>query len=372
MDRPSDVAASVAEDVQPRPDGTDLSHHEEQPPVAAAPPVAARPAVRHIPLLILGSGPAGDTAAMYAARANLHPVVITGMAPGGQLTTTGLVENWPADVDGVEGTELMNRFQKHAERFGAEIVFDQINSVQLGQKPFTLVGDNGTYTADALIVATGASAKYLGLPSEAAYTGHGVSACARCDGFFFREKDVAVVGGGNTAVEEALYLSNIANHVTLIHRRDEFKAEGIQIDRLMDRVNSGKVTLELNETVDEVLGDGSLVTGVRVKSTQDGATKDIPVQGVFVAIGHSPTTELFKGQLDMDNGYIVTQGGHHGNATATNVPGVFAAGDVQDPIYRQAVTSAATGTMAAIDAGQYLDSLRSPATSSSSSPAAGA
>ena len=312
---------------------------------------------RHIKLLILGSGPAGYTAAVYAARANLNPVIITGMAQGGQLMTTTEVDNWPADAKGVQGPELMQRFQEHAERFNTEIIFDHIHTAKLGEKPFTLIGDQGTYTCDALIIATGASAQYLGLPSEEAFMGRGVSACATCDGFFYRNQRVAVVGGGNTAVEEALYLSNIASHVSLVHRRDKFRAEKILIDKLMERVAAGKVTLEVNHTLDQVLGDTSGVTGMRVKSTSDGSSKDIALQGVFIAIGHKPNTDIFNGQLDMENGYIVTRGGRQGNATLTSIDGVFAAGDVQDHIYRQAVTSAASGCQAALDAERYLDQL---------------
>ena len=312
---------------------------------------------RHSRLLILGSGPAGYTAAVYAARANLNPVIITGLAQGGQLMTTTEVDNWPADAQGVMGPELMQRFQQHAERFGTEMIFDHIHTAALTEKPIRLVGDSGEYTCDALIIATGASAQYLGLPSEEAFMGRGVSACATCDGFFYRNKDVAVIGGGNTAVEEALYLANIARHVTVVHRRDKFRSEKILADKLMARVAEGKVTLAMNHTLDEVLGDASGVTGMRIKSTDDGATRDIELAGVFVAIVHKPNTELFVGQLDMDNGYLVTRGGRDGNATATNLPGVFAAGDVQDHIYRQAVTSAASGCQAALDAERYLDQL---------------
>ncbi|AXT46460.1 MULTISPECIES: thioredoxin-disulfide reductase [Chromobacterium] len=314
---------------------------------------------RHSPLLILGSGPAGYTAAVYAARANLKPVLITGLAQGGQLMTTTDVDNWPADAAGVMGPELMQRFQQHAERFGTEILFDHIHTTHLHEKPIRLVGDAGEYTCDALIISTGASAKYLGLASEEAFKGKGVSACATCDGFFYRNQDVAVIGGGNTAVEEALYLANIAKHVTLIHRRDTFRAEKILIDKLMDRVKEGKISLKLNATLDEVLGDDSGVTGLRLKSMQDGATEEIKVMGLFVAIGHQPNTEIFKGQLEMDaTGYLITKSGREGNATATSVAGVFAAGDVQDHIYRQAVTSAASGCQAALDAERYLDSLK--------------
>ncbi len=309
---------------------------------------------KHAHLLILGSGPAGYTAAVYAARANLKPVLVTGLAQGGQLMTTTEVDNWPADADGVQGPELMARFQKHAERFNTEIIFDHIHTAQLQQKPFTLIGDSGTYTCDALIIATGASAKYLGLPSEEKFAGRGVSACATCDGFFYRNQEVAVIGGGNTAVEEALYLSNIASKVTLVHRRDKFKAEAIMVDKLMEKVAAGKIVLELFSTLDEVLGDNSGVTGMRLKSVNNGETKDIALQGVFIAIGHKPNTDLFVGQLEMEGGYLVTQAGRNGNATQTSIPGVFAAGDVQDHIYRQACTSAGTGCMAALDAERYL------------------
>ncbi|MDX9706163.1 MAG: thioredoxin-disulfide reductase [Azospira sp.] len=312
---------------------------------------------RHCRLLILGSGPAGYTAAVYAARANLKPVLITGMAQGGQLMTTTEVDNWPADADGVQGPDLMARFQKHAERFETEIVFDHIHTTHLNEKPIRLVGDSGTYTCDALIIATGASAQYLGLPSEEKFSGRGVSACATCDGFFYRNQAVAVVGGGNTAVEEALYLANIASHVTLIHRREKFKAEKILIDKLYRKVEEGRITLATDSTLDEVLGDNTGVTGLRLKSTKSGETREIEVMGVFIAIGHSPNTAIFAGQLEMENGYIVTRGGREGNATATSVPGVFAAGDVQDHIYRQACTSAGTGCMAALDAERYLDAL---------------
>ena len=310
---------------------------------------------KHARLLILGSGPAGYTAAIYAARANLKPVLITGLAQGGQLMTTTDVDNWPADAMGVQGPELMERFQKHAERFETELVFDQVHRVDLSARPFVLEGDSGAYTCDALIVATGASAKYLGISSEQAFMGKGVSACATCDGFFFRNQDVAVIGGGNTAVEEALYLANIARSVTVIHRRDRFRAEAIMVDRLLARARDGNVRIEWNHTVDEVLGDKSGVTGVRIRSTGSGAMKDISVQGFFVAIGHTPNTQLFEGQLDMKGGYIVTRSGLDGNATATSVPGVFAAGDVQDHVYRQAITSAGTGCMAALDAERFLD-----------------
>jgi thioredoxin reductase (NADPH) len=312
---------------------------------------------KHSRLIILGSGPAGYTAAVYAARANLSPVVITGLAQGGQLMTTTDVDNWPADAMGVQGPELMERFQKHAERFNTEVIFDHIHTVKLADKPITMIGDQGTYTSDALVIATGASAQYLGLPSEEEFMGKGVSACATCDGFFYKGQDVAVVGGGNTAVEEALYLSNITRQVTLVHRRDKFRSEKILIDKLMDRVKNGNIKLELNYVLDEVLGDKSGVTGMRIKNTQDDSTKTLELQGVFIAIGHKPNTDIFQEQLEMINGYIVTQGGNQGNATATSVPGVFAAGDVQDHIYRQAVTSASAGCMAALDAEKYLDDL---------------
>ena len=311
---------------------------------------------KHARLLILGSGPAGYTAAVYAARANLSPVLITGLAQGGQLMTTTEVDNWPADADGVLGPDLMARFQKHAERFATELVFDHIHTVHLTERPFRLVGDSGEYTCDALIVATGASARYLGLPSEEAFMGKGVSACATCDGFFYKGQDVVVVGGGNTAVEEALYLSNIARKVTLIHRRDRFRAEAILIDRLLAKTKGdGNMRVLWDHTLDEVLGDASGVTGVRLKSTKSGATKDLPVHGVFVAIGHTPNTQIFEGQLDMAGGYIRVKGGAEGNATATSIPGVFAAGDVADHVYRQAVTSAGTGCMAALDAEAFLE-----------------
>ncbi len=313
---------------------------------------------RHVRLLILGSGPAGYTAAVYAARANLKPVLITGLAQGGQLMTTTDVDNWPADAQGVQGPELMERFMKHAERFETELVFDHIHTAKLGGRPLTLVGDSGTYTCDALIIATGASAKYLGMSSEEKFMGKGVSACATCDGFFYKGQDVAVVGGGNTAVEEALYLSNIARSVTLVHRRDKFRAEKIMIDKLMKKSREGNVSLELDSVLDEVLGDASGVTGARLKNVKSGATRELAVKGLFIAIGHSPNTQLFDGQLEMKNGYIVTRAGGDGNATATSIPGVFAAGDVQDHVYRQAVTSAATGCMAALDAEKYLDQLQ--------------
>lgn len=312
---------------------------------------------KHSSLLILGSGPAGYTAAVYAARANLNPVVITGLAQGGQLMTTTDVDNWPADAMGVQGPELMERFQKHAERFNTEIIFDHIHTAKLTEKPITLIGDQGTYTCDALIIATGASAQYLGLPSEEAFMGRGVSGCATCDGFFYKGQDVAVIGGGNTAVEEALYLANIARSVTVVHRRDQFRSEKILIDKLMEKVRNGNIKLALNHVLDEVLGDTSGVTGMRIRSTQDESSQTIALQGVFIAIGHKPNTDIFTGQLNMEGGYIVTQSGNQGNATATSIPGVFAAGDVQDHIYRQAVTSAASGCMAALDAEKYLDNL---------------
>jgi thioredoxin reductase (NADPH) len=309
---------------------------------------------KHAQVLILGSGPAGYTAAIYAARANLKPMLVTGIAQGGQLMTTTEVDNWPADVMGVQGPELMQRFLQHAERFNTQIVFDHINQVDFSQRPFTLKGDSGTYTCDALIIATGASAKYLGLPSEEAFMGRGVSGCATCDGFFYRDQEVCVVGGGNTAVEEALYLSNIASKVHLIHRRDKFRAEAILVDKLMEKVAAGKMQLHLWQTLDEVLGDASGVTGVRIKSTETGTTSDLAVKGCFIAIGHQPNTDIFKGQLEMKDGYIVTKSGLNGLATQTSVPGVFAAGDVQDHVYRQAITSAGTGCMAALDAQRFL------------------
>jgi thioredoxin reductase (NADPH) len=313
------------------------------------------PTTTHAQVLILGSGPAGYTAALYAARANLKPVLITGIAQGGQLMTTTDVDNWPADVDGVMGPDLMQRFQKHAERFNTEIVFDHINEVDFSRRPFTLKGDSGTYTCDTLVIATGASAKYLGLPSEQAFMGRGVSGCATCDGFFYRGQEVCVVGGGNTAVEEALYLSNIASKVHLIHRRDKFRAEAILIDKLATKVAAGKMELHLWQTLDEVLGDAKGVNGVRLRSTKDDGTRDLAVQGCFIAIGHQPNTDIFKGQLDMKDGYIVTRTGLNGFATMTSVPGVFAAGDVQDHVYRQAITSAGTGCMAALDAQRFLE-----------------
>ena len=314
-------------------------------------------ASRHCKLLILGSGPAGYTAAVYAARANLKPVLITGLAQGGQLMTTTEVDNWPAAAEGIQGPELMQKFEEHARRFDTEIIFDHIHTAQLGGKPFTLIGDAGTYTCDALIIATGASAQYLGLPSEEEFSGRGVSACATCDGFFYKNKPVAVIGGGNTAVEEALYLANIASHVTVVHRRDKFRSEKILQDKLLARAAEGKVTIKWDSVLEEVLGDPSGVTGMRIKNVKTGASEDISLMGVFIAIGHKPNTDLFVGQLEMENGYIVTQGGRSGNATQTSIPGVFAAGDVQDHVYRQACTSAGTGCMAALDAERYLDSL---------------
>jgi thioredoxin reductase (NADPH) len=324
-----------------------VKHHRKSPAMST----------RHARLLILGSGPAGYTAAVYAARANLKPVLITGMAQGGQLMTTTDVDNWPADADGVQGPDLMARFEKHAARFQTEIIFDHIHTAAVTEKPIRLVGDAGSYTCDALIIATGASAQYLGLPSEEAFAGKGVSACATCDGFFYKNQPVAVVGGGNTAVEEALYLSNIASHVTVVHRRNKFRGEKILQDKLFEKEKAGKVTIKWDHTLDEVLGDKSGVTGMRVKNVKTGATEDLPLMGVFIAIGHKPNTDLFVGQLEMEGGYIVTQAGRSGNATATSIPGVFAAGDVQDHIYKQAVTSAATGCQAALDAEKYLDNL---------------
>jgi len=312
-------------------------------------------ATKHARVLILGSGPAGYTAAVYAARANLQPMLVTGIAQGGQLMTTTDVDNWPADPLGVQGPELMQRFLQHAERFKTEIVFDHIHKLDLSQRPFSLQGDSGTYTCDALIVATGASAKYLGLPSETAFMGRGVSGCATCDGFFYRNQVCCVVGGGNTAVEEALYLSNIASKVYLVHRRDKFKAEAILVDKLMEKVAAGKIELKTFRTLDEVLGDTSGVTGIRIRSTVDGSTEDLPLSGCFIAIGHAPNTDIFQGQLEMAGGYIVTQSGLKGFATMTSVPGVFAAGDVQDHVYRQAITSAGTGCMAALDAQRFLE-----------------
>ena len=311
--------------------------------------------MNHSKVLILGSGPAGYTAAVYAARANLNPVLITGIAQGGQLMTTTDVDNWPADAHGVQGPDLMQRFLEHAERFNTKIIFDHINTVDLKKRPFTLTGDSGTYTCDTLIIATGASAKYLGLPSETAFMGRGVSGCATCDGFFYKNQEVCVVGGGNTAVEEALYLSNIASKVTLVHRRDKFKAEAILIDKLHEKVAAGKIELKLHSTLDEVLGDASGVTGVRLKSAQNDSTQDIKLAGCFIAIGHQPNTDIFAGQLDMKDGYIITRTGLQGFATMTSVPGVFAAGDVQDHVYRQAITSAGTGCMAALDAQRFLE-----------------
>ncbi|MEN9912271.1 MAG: thioredoxin-disulfide reductase [Pseudomonadota bacterium] len=312
----------------------------------------------HHTVLILGSGPAGYSAAIYAARANLKPTIITGMAQGGQLMTTTDVDNWPADAMGVEGPDLMARFEAHATRFNTQIVYDHIHTVDVKNKPFTLTGDNSIYTCDALIIATGASAKYLGLPSETAFMGKGVSGCATCDGFFYKNQDVAVVGGGNTAVEEALYLAGICKTVTLIHRRDTFKAEAIMVDKLMARVAEGKIKLQVNSTLEEILGDESGVTGIRIKSTQNNITQDIAVHGCFIAIGHSPNTDIFKGQLDIKDGYLTVQSGTQGMATQTSVAGVFAAGDVADHVYRQAVTSAGTGCMAALDAQRYLEQLR--------------
>jgi thioredoxin reductase (NADPH) len=310
---------------------------------------------RHASLLILGSGPAGYTAAVYAARANLKPVLITGLAQGGQLTTTTDVDNWPADAAGVQGPELMERFLKHAERFGTEIIFDHIHTARLKERPFTLIGDHGSYTCDALIIATGASAMYLGLPSETKFMGRGVSGCATCDGFFYKGEEVAVVGGGNTAVEEALYLSNIASHVTVVHRRDKFRAEAILVDKLKEKVAAGKSDILWDHVLDEIVGDNTGVTGMRVKNVKTNATTEKKLKGVFIAIGHRPNTEIFAGQLDMKNGYIITKTGLDGNATVASVPGVFAAGDVQDHVYRQAVTSAGSGCMAALDAQKYLE-----------------
>ncbi|WAG81527.1 thioredoxin-disulfide reductase [Metapseudomonas furukawaii] len=311
--------------------------------------------VKHSQLIVLGSGPAGYTAAVYAARANLKPVVITGIQPGGQLTTTTEVDNWPGDVEGLTGPALMERMQKHAERFDTEIVYDHIHTAELNQRPFILKGDSGTYSCDALIIATGASAQYLGLPSEEAFAGKGVSACATCDGFFYRNQVVCVVGGGNTAVEEALYLANIAKEVHLIHRRDKLRSEKILQDKLFDKAENGNIRLHWNHTLDEVLGDNTGVTGVRLKNTQDGSTRELPLAGVFIAIGHKPNTDLFQGQLEMRDGYLIVRGGLDGNATATSIPGVFAAGDVADHVYRQAITSAGSGCMAALDAEKFLD-----------------
>jgi thioredoxin reductase (NADPH) len=312
---------------------------------------------KHCRLLILGSGPAGYTAAVYAARANLNPVMITGMQQGGQLTTTTDVDNWPGDVEGLQGPDLMERMRLHAERFNTEIIFDHIHTTDLSKRPFTLTGDSGTYTCDALIIATGASARYLGLDSEEAFKGKGVSACATCDGFFYRNKEVAVIGGGNTAVEEALYLANIASKVTVVHRRDKFRSEKILSDKLLEKSKTGNVVIEWNAQLDEVLGDDMGVTGLRIKNTQDGSTKDLEVHGVFIAIGHTPNTAIFDGQLDMDHGYIKVNSGIQGNATATSVAGVFAAGDVMDSVYKQAITSAGAGCMAALDAEKFLDEL---------------
>ncbi|MFZ9097285.1 MAG: thioredoxin-disulfide reductase [Methylophilaceae bacterium] len=308
----------------------------------------------HSKLIILGSGPAGYTSAIYAARANLNPVLITGIQQGGQLMTTTDVDNWPADANGVLGPDLMTRFEEHAKRFNTQIIFDQIHTVEFNNKPFKLIGDNDTYTADAVIISTGASAKYLGLDSETAFMGKGVSACATCDGFFYKNQDVAVIGGGNTAVEEALYLSNIANHVTLVHRRDQFRAEAIEMEKIHKRVKEGKITLKTFNVLDEVLGDETGVTGIRLKDSKTNNTEEISVKGVFIAIGHKPNTEIFEGQLKMENGYIITNNGRDGNFTSTSIPGIFAAGDVQDHIYRQAITSAGTGCMAALDAERYL------------------
>lgn len=313
---------------------------------------------KHCRLLILGSGPAGYTAAVYAARANLQPVLVTGLQMGGQLTTTTEVDNWPGDVEGLLGPDLMDRMRRHAERFHTEIIFDHIHTARLQERPLRLIGDSGEYTCDALIIATGASAQYLGLPSEQAFMGKGVSGCATCDGFFYRNQKVAVIGGGNTAVEEALYMANIASEVTLVHRRQQFRAEKILVDKLMERVNSGKVRLELDSVLEEVLGDDSGVTGIRVRNVRSDATKTLELQGVFIAIGHKPNTDIFAGQLEMRNGYIVVQSGLEGGATATSIPGVFAAGDVADRVYRQAVTSAGSGCMAALDADKYLDGLK--------------
>jgi thioredoxin reductase (NADPH) len=313
---------------------------------------------RHVRLLILGSGPAGYTAALYAARANLKPVLITGLAQGGQLTTTTDVDNWPADADGIQGPELMQRFQRHVERFNTELIFDHIHTARLTEKPVTLIGDASTYTCDALIIATGASAQYLGLPSEAAFSGKGVSACATCDGFFYKNQQVAVIGGGNSAVEEALYLANIASHVTVVHRRDKFRGEKILQDKLFEKQKSGKVTIKWACTLEEVLGDKTGVNGMRIRNVRTHQTEDIALMGVFIAIGHKPNTDLFVGQLEMEHGYIMTKGGRSGDATQTSVPGIFAAGDVQDHIYRQAVTSAATGCQAALDAERFLDNLQ--------------
>ncbi|RDH85296.1 MAG: thioredoxin-disulfide reductase [endosymbiont of Galathealinum brachiosum] len=312
---------------------------------------------KHCKLLILGSGPAGYSAAVYAARANLDPVIVTGMEMGGQLTTTTEVDNWPGDNEGVQGPELMERMKAHAERFGTEIIFDHINKTDLSSRPFKLTGDSFEYTCDALVIATGASAMYLGMESEEAFKGKGVSACATCDGFFYKGQNVAVIGGGNTAVEEALYLANIADHVTIVHRRDQFRSEKILADRLKERAENGNVTIAWDSTLDEVLGDKTGVTGIRIKSTKDDSTKDIDLAGVFIAIGHKPNTSIFTDQLEMDNGYITVNAGNKGNATATSIPGIFAAGDVADQIYKQAVTSAGAGCMAALDAEKFLDEL---------------
>ena len=312
---------------------------------------------RHVKLLILGSGPAGYTAGVYAARANLNPVIITGLEQGGQLTTTTEVDNWPGDVEGLQGPDLMDRMLKHVERYDTEVIFDHIHTAELNQRPFVLRGDSGTYTADALIIATGASAQYLGLPSEEEFKGRGVSACATCDGFFYKDKKVAVIGGGNTATEEALYLSNLASEVVLIHRRDSLRSEKILQDKLFEKEKNGNITIKWNHTLDEVLGDDSGVTGVRIKSTEDDTTEDIDLSGVFIAIGHTPNTNIFDGQLEMNGGYIKVNSGLHGDATATSIPGIFAAGDVMDHVYRQAVTSAGSGCMAALDAEKYLDHL---------------
>ena len=312
---------------------------------------------KHCRLLIMGSGPAGYTAALYAARANLSPVLITGIEQGGQLMTTTDVDNWPGDIEGLQGPDLMSRMLKHVERFGTEIIFDEIHTVELNEKPFKLIGDSGTYTCNALVIATGASAKYLGLPSEEAFKGKGVSACATCDGFFYRGQEVSVIGGGNTAVEEALYLSNLASKVTVVHRRDQFRSEKILAERLKEKAKNGNVVIEWDHELDEVLGDDSGVTGMRIKHSQSGDTKEVDLKGVFIAIGHQPNTSIFEGQLEMNNGYITIKSGLHGQATMTSVPGVFAAGDVADHVYRQAITSAGSGCMAALDAETYLDNL---------------
>lgn len=311
---------------------------------------------RHSRLIILGSGPAGYTAAVYAARANLRPLLVTGLQMGGQLTTTTEVDNWPGDAEGVQGPDLMERMRKHAERFETEIVFDHIHTADLSKRPFQLTGDSGSYSCDALVIATGASARYLGLPSEEAFQGRGVSACATCDGFFYRGKRVAVIGGGNTAVEEALYLSNIASHVTVVHRRDRFRSEKILADKLLKKAQEGNVSIEWNHTLDEVLGDAAGVNGMRIKDVNTGTTRDLALDGVFIAIGHSPNTQLFEGQLEMRGGYLIVKGGLEGGATSTSIPGVFAAGDVADSVYRQAITSAGSGCMAALDADKFLES----------------